>query len=637
MTNTTKQGSLRAFWLILLVALWSLGLKAQIGSNPVLTWDKEVGCIDKKNDKGDRDNYTLYEYISYGICLRVCENSYVKYTFSDNNIAQVEWEVSGGQLYGSSNTNANILWGAFGNGSLTLNITYTNNTTTSLTLCVEKIASPKALFQVDGIEPNQTEFCTNMPISFDNLSTDNNGSEIIDYFWDFGDGNTSNTFEPVHRYDREGEYTVELKVTNSCNCTTIYKKKFRIKGKQSFEISCPSVVCEGSVETYSVTDRCGGDWKVIGGHIVHRTETTIDVKWDAVDPAEGFGYVSYRSNCSCPYWTTVKIPVILREAKIKGPGMVCQGSQALFTLPQWPTTEFKWMINGNPNHHMLVRTDQRNEIIVDGTTAGDYELSVEYVNTLIDDGSCKGIAKYKFRVGEKPHIITDPSLTICPGTNKSFSLNSGTSAQWIVELNGTTIHTVYGNSLYYDFPNSGTHIVTADYDGCNTNPILVEVVENEAITGEIKGPEKVCLNTPYTYKITENQPGYIYVWSVTNGSIIGTNAGQQVDIQFTGAGTVSVVKQFVKNGVTCSSAPIDLKVIEAKLNPIIINDSGLTKFCPSSRTTFSLDLNGIVPDHIAWSFVSNQSHFGNIIDGINSEVVTVSFNEISNKIGRAHV
>jgi len=49
-------------------------------------------------------------------------------------------------------------------------------------------------------------------INFINLSQDGDT-----YFWDFGDGDTSNVFEPSHSYMQDGTYNVNLVVTNSCD------------------------------------------------------------------------------------------------------------------------------------------------------------------------------------------------------------------------------------------------------------------------------------------------------------------------------------------------------------------------------------------------------------------------------------
>src|SRR5690606_11337191 len=134
--------------------------------------------------------------------------------------------------------------------------------------------------------------------------------------------------------------------------------------------------------------------------------------------------------------------------------------------------------------------------------------------------------------------------------------------------------------------------------------------------------------------LSEEEPGYIYVWSVvpaTAGSIAGNNTGVQATAIFTGSGTVSVVKQAVKNGVICSSDPVNFTVTQIVKNPIIVNNSGAAAFCPSSTATFSVNTGGITPDLIQWSIASStgNTNFGSIINGINGTAVTVGFNEIS--------
>ena len=50
-------------------------------------------------------------------------------------------------------------------------------------------------------------------VPFDDFSVDVDG-EIVSYFWDFGDGNTSTEQNPVHTYGAPGTYTVTLTVTD---------------------------------------------------------------------------------------------------------------------------------------------------------------------------------------------------------------------------------------------------------------------------------------------------------------------------------------------------------------------------------------------------------------------------------------
>ncbi|TDS64255.1 hypothetical protein [Myroides indicus] len=95
MTKTTRL-LFRALG-IMLIVLWSLGIKAQTAHNPVLTWDQEVGCIEY--DSEGQDQYkNLYEQISLGVCIRVCGESTVNYSFSANDVVSVEWQATGGTV-----------------------------------------------------------------------------------------------------------------------------------------------------------------------------------------------------------------------------------------------------------------------------------------------------------------------------------------------------------------------------------------------------------------------------------------------------------------------------------------------------------------------------------------------------------
>jgi PKD repeat protein len=47
----------------------------------------------------------------------------------------------------------------------------------------------------------------------------NYSSGAVRYIWNFGDGNTSEQFEPLHRYDKYGNYNISLKVYSEVGCT----------------------------------------------------------------------------------------------------------------------------------------------------------------------------------------------------------------------------------------------------------------------------------------------------------------------------------------------------------------------------------------------------------------------------------
>lgn len=72
---------------------------------------------------------------------------------------------------------------------------------------------------------------------FSEVITDFNQVEFINessggssYFWDFGDGESSVLFSPVHEYESNGSYDVSLEVTNELDCSQIIEKNILIEG-----------------------------------------------------------------------------------------------------------------------------------------------------------------------------------------------------------------------------------------------------------------------------------------------------------------------------------------------------------------------------------------------------------------------
>lgn len=78
---------------------------------------------------------------------------------------------------------------------------YDCNTSDSVNAYI--VCKPEADFKTE-------KNCDNTLVSFSNLSSPGN------YFWDFGDQETSNENSPVHFYQKAGRYTVTLKVAAEC-------------------------------------------------------------------------------------------------------------------------------------------------------------------------------------------------------------------------------------------------------------------------------------------------------------------------------------------------------------------------------------------------------------------------------------
>ncbi|MEO1258398.1 MAG: PKD domain-containing protein [Bacteroidota bacterium] len=79
--------------------------------------------------------------------------------------------------------------------------------------CINQLSSDEVLLTVDALPQADFDFVDlgNNELQFDNLS--NNASS---FFWDFGDGTTSDEFSPVHMYQDPGQYEVILTAMNDC-------------------------------------------------------------------------------------------------------------------------------------------------------------------------------------------------------------------------------------------------------------------------------------------------------------------------------------------------------------------------------------------------------------------------------------
>ncbi|MEO9532844.1 MAG: PKD domain-containing protein [Crocinitomicaceae bacterium] len=73
----------------------------------------------------------------------------------------------------------------------------------------------------------------------------------FDYFWDFGDGNTSTLMDPTHTYGANGTYTVVLTVSNSTSgCSDVFT--------QLLTVNCNATPCnvQGLFQWYSDSSQC---------------------------------------------------------------------------------------------------------------------------------------------------------------------------------------------------------------------------------------------------------------------------------------------------------------------------------------------------------------------------------------------
>jgi PKD repeat protein len=131
-----------------------------------------------------------------------CAPFTVQFTDASLNATSWLWEFEGGTPASSTEQNPEVVYNTAGVYSVTLTVGNASGESTLTTSDLIQVFNPAmAAFglNLSGLE----------------LSTSNSSQFADTYFWDFGDGNTSTEFEPLHTYATDGVYIVTLTASNS--------------------------------------------------------------------------------------------------------------------------------------------------------------------------------------------------------------------------------------------------------------------------------------------------------------------------------------------------------------------------------------------------------------------------------------
>ena len=150
-------------------------------------------------------------------------------TFSwtgSDNIGAVQYRYGlNGEWSGWSSVTTNTFSG-LADGSYTFSVQAkdeagnTNTQTRSFTITTNE--KPAADFSYNPLNPTDTQ-----TIHFTDNSDDTDGT-IVNYTWNFGDGNTSHLENPTHKYEDNGTYTVTLTVTDDKGATDTISKQIEV-------------------------------------------------------------------------------------------------------------------------------------------------------------------------------------------------------------------------------------------------------------------------------------------------------------------------------------------------------------------------------------------------------------------------
>lgn len=418
---------------------------------------------------------------------------------------------------------------------------------------VSILEKPEADFEIPDIG------CVSTLIQFDNKSSgyNQNCNPNINYYWDFGDGNTSNFKDPTHEYALPGTYTVSLYSENFCGKSTTATKTICIEPPliADFNLNTNNGCAPLQVQTTTnLSSSCSGETYLWEVSYTSGFCTTGAEQWSFINgtddesAAPEFNFetpgtyslkLTATNSCGSDEITKtieVKQPPkaeIAPVADFCGPTTINPIATVESCAPASETLTYNWSFPGGSP----ATANTLDPGTITYATPGNYQISFTV------SSSCGPYTDTEDFVINPIPTITNTNLSeiICSGTNTAeVVLTSdipGTTYAWTAtSVPGITGFTTSGTSstipsqtLYNATTTSGDVIfsITPYFGGCPGIPVdLIITVDTAPSFTTHPASEAICLNGPIaTLSVTTNGPGTpTYQWysNTTNDNTTGT-------------------------------------------------------------------------------------------------------------------
>lgn len=430
------------------------------------------------------------------------------------------WTVTNGTIasISSDSTEACVVWGTSGTGTIKLEITHKIYGCKSVKECEVTITpGTTPAFSVSGS-------CINTPVNFDASAT-TPIANVVSYFWEFGDGYTATTSAPftTHQFTFVGTYTATLTITTKEGCQYKTKVTFNIISGTKPTIECPGTACGGSRQCYSTELIPGAvyTWTITGDVLADRviTQNKVCVTWGN-GPVGTITVSVAGGGYTCTNTATESISIVGSTIAIDAPDFICTSLGYLkVSTANYAGACYKWTVDG------VSQSSTSNVLNIFPSSLGN-PITVE-VDVDFPLGCChgKGIKVIK----KLPQYTMFPfNYNVCVGSTVTYFLSLPVGAptppiSWSVD--GGTITSFTASSVTITWNTVGTGTITAGNNSptvyCNDgdNNTWNVNISPPATGDDISGPALVCAGTTSTY---------YHAWQAPTGSVIVTCPGATV-------------------------------------------------------------------------------------------------------------
>lgn len=537
-------------------------------------------------------------FISSSVCLNTAtsftNNSSIPFPYT---IPSYSWNFGNGAT--STATNPVFTYSTAGTHPGTL-------TAVSNMGCISSTVTNITVYPLPNISFSPPSACVNTAIQFTNTSQVAAPSSIASFSWNFGNGITTNSANPIYSYTTPATYTIVLQAITNHNCSAIATTSLDIYPEPvaSFSVSNH---CFGSTTTFTNTSSIQNpdnipfyNWNFGNGQTSSQINPSVTYTGSGTYTIDLLATSNHGCTNSTSRTVTIHpLPMIGLTSTSVCPG-VANSFNASFSITPGSVTSYTWSFGDgsqianviNPNHAYV--------------SSGNYTT----VLTAISDQNCVNSNTMLTVVYPSPNITFSPPGA-CVGTAISFT-NTSTIAYG--SINSYTWNFGNGNisnsvNPTYSYPASGNYVVilgaTSNFGCVTTNTVSLPIYP--AATVDFTASSLCHGNTAAFTNTQSVSSGSVsfWDWDFGNGYFA---TGQNPGHPYANPGTYTVSLTVTTNSGCTSSIS---KPVTIQPRPTVAISG--TNVCLGNQTTFTNNttiagapLNFI--NQWLWEFGDNTTH-----------------------------
>lgn len=275
-----------------------------------------------------------YDTVCFGDPTHFIDSSWALSSLIDT------WSWSFGDGGSSTVQNPNYTYTNWGDFTASLTVTSDAGCMAVMTHLIHVDTLPYVDFAWDTV-------CVGDPTNFTNLSY-GRGSPIINYNWNFGDGNTSTLENPSHTFASAGNFTVTLTVTDAHGCVNSISHSVPVSPPPIADFEADTA-CVGSATVFSDQSAApfgsivSWNWDFGDGT---GTSTSQNPTYVYADTGNYFVTLIVETNIGCI--DTITLPAYVAPIPLAdfNSDVVCAGNPTSFTDASqtygWPIASWQW-------------------------------------------------------------------------------------------------------------------------------------------------------------------------------------------------------------------------------------------------------------------------------------------------------